>query len=223
MALDLSALACAGDSLSGWVHETVARLGGWKQIGGTLMATAFRQVVFGLGSNLGDRVGSVLSGAAALERLLGGPASLSPLYETVPVGGPPQDDFINAALLIETDAPARTLLDTALSIEQRHGRIRLERYGPRTLDIDLLWIEAEIVSEPGLEVPHPRLLERAFALRPLLDVAPRAVNPNTGELYAVPMALLSLHGLRLLSRSRPVAAATPVDMEAASRATGRVW
>ena len=162
------------------------------------MATPIRQVVFGLGSNLGDRVGSVMSGVAALTRLVGDRGlHLSPLYETTPVGGPPQDDFINAAIAIETALPARVLLDTALSIEQRHGRIRLERYGPRTLDIDVLWVEHEIIDEPGLEVPHPRLLERAFALRPLIDVAPRAADPRTGLMLSAHMDLLSTEGLRL--------------------------
>lgn len=150
-------------------------------------------------------MGSVLSGATALVRELGGrEVRLSPLYETVPVGGPPQDDFINAAILMETPLSARTLLHVALSIEQRHGRIRLERYGPRTLDIDLLWIDREVVDEPGLQVPHPRLLERAFALRPLLDVLPEATDPLTGAPFALAMARLSLSGLRLMpAASRP--------------------
>ncbi len=167
------------------------------------MHSTDRRVVFGLGSNLGNRVGSVLSGAAALARGLGGRgARLSPLYETVPVGGPPQEDFINAALVLETPCTGRTLLTVALSIEQRHGRIRLERYGPRTLDIDLLWLDHECVNEPGLQIPHPRLLERAFALRPLIDLVPDATHPETGERLAESLACLSEAGIRTLPTSR---------------------
>lgn len=169
------------------------------------MTVILRQVVFGLGSNLGDRVANVISGATSLARCVGVHGiRLSPLYETKPVGGPPQDDFINAALVIQTEQPARWLLETALSIEKRHGRIRLERYGPRTLDIDILWIDQETIDEPGLQVPHPRLLQRAFALRPLLDVAPRAEDPRTHENLAMAMGALSNVGMRLHLRAGTV-------------------
>lgn len=162
------------------------------------MTSTNRRVVFGLGSNLGERARLVLSGARTLASWTGARGvRLSPLYETVPIGGPPQDDFINAAISFQTELPARTLLTLALSIEQRHGRIRIERDGPRTLDIDLLWIRGEVIDEPGLRVPHPRLMERAFALRPLVDVEPRAVDPRTGGLMAEGLALLTMNGLRL--------------------------
>lgn len=164
------------------------------------MTQAPRQVVFGLGSNLCDRVGSVLSAAFALSRLPDAHrVRLSNLYETAPVGGPPQGDFINAAIAVDTAMPARALLDVALEIEQRHGRIRLERFGPRTLDIDILWIDNELVDERGLQVPHVRLHERAFALRPLLDVAPRAIDPRSGIALSDVMQGLDPAGLRLLS------------------------
>jgi 2-amino-4-hydroxy-6-hydroxymethyldihydropteridine diphosphokinase len=164
-----------------------------------LMVTTIRPVVFGLGSNLGDRIGSVLSGASMMARWAGAEeARLSLLYETVPVGGPPQGDFINAALTFRTNLPARTLLMLALAVEQRHGRVRMERFGPRTLDIDVLWVGGEIVEEPGLQVPHPRLVERAFALRPMLDLVPEAVDPRTGRPFEEAMRLLSLSGLRVI-------------------------
>jgi 2-amino-4-hydroxy-6-hydroxymethyldihydropteridine diphosphokinase len=107
-----------------------------------------RRVVFGLGSNLGARKDIIRSAVQALRSLPWvGDMRASSLYETEPVGGPPQDKYINAAVMFYTDAPARTLLQAAMAIEQQHGRERLERFGPRTLDIDVLWIEDEQVGE----------------------------------------------------------------------------
>jgi 2-amino-4-hydroxy-6-hydroxymethyldihydropteridine diphosphokinase len=123
-------------------------------------------------------------------------AARSGLYETTPVGGPVQDDYINGAVLLQTDRRAWGLLEAALDIELRHGRVRGVRNGPRTLDIDLLWVEGEVVEEPSLTVPHPRLLERAFALVPLLDVAPDATDPRTGRRLAESMRGLDLRGVR---------------------------
>lgn len=181
-----------------------------------LMVTTIRPVVFGLGSNLGDRIGSVISGASMMARWAGAEeARVSPLYETVPVGGPPQGDFINAALTFRTNLPARTLLMLALAVEQRHGRVRVERFGPRTLDIDVLWVGGEIVEEPGLQVPHPRLVERAFALRPMLDLVPEAVDPRTGRPFEETMRQLSLSGLRVLE-GVPAGTAPSVHSEAAA-------
>ena len=131
-------------------------------------------------------------------------ARLSPLYETVPVGGPPQGDFINAAIALETTMTAEELLRAALAIERRRGRIRRERFGPRTLDIDVLWVDGEVVALPWLEVPHPRLYDRAFALRPLLDVAPDARDPRTREPLMASMALLSGAGIRRLGQADAV-------------------
>jgi 2-amino-4-hydroxy-6-hydroxymethyldihydropteridine diphosphokinase len=110
----------------------------------------------------------------------------SPVYETPPAGGPPQGDYLNAAVLVVTSLDARDILDRALAIERELGRVRSEetRWGPRTIDIDLLWIEGEAIAEEGLEVPHPRLAERPFAVRPLLEVAADAVDFRTGVAYA---------------------------------------
>jgi len=108
----------------------------------------------------------------------------SPLYESLPAGGPPQGDYLNAAVLVETSLEPLALLERALSVERELGRIRRERWGPRTIDLDVLWIEGRSVSEPGLQVPHPQLEERPFALRPLLDVTPDATDPRTGRAYA---------------------------------------
>lgn len=110
----------------------------------------------------------------------------SSVYETPPAGGPPQGDYLNAALLVVTSLDAREILERTLAIEAALGRARSEemRWGPRTIDLDLLWIEGEAVAEEGLIVPHPRLDERAFAVQPLLDVAPDAVDFRTGRAYA---------------------------------------
>lgn len=143
-----------------------------------------RRVVIGLGSNLGDRAGTI---RAAVKELRGDPDLFvlrsSPLYESPPAGGPPQGDYVNAAALVITSLPARELLDRAMAIERSLGRVRPdpERWGPRVIDLDVLWIEGEAHDEPGLSVPHPRLKDRPFALRPLLDLVPDAGDPRTGE------------------------------------------
>ena len=151
-----------------------------------------RRVVIGLGSNVGDRRAHL---DAAVARLRADRAlhvlRRSPVYETPPAGGPPQGDYLNAAVLVVTSLEGREILGRTLAIERDLGRVRSTetRWGPRTLDLDLLWIEGEAIDEEGLVVPHPRLAERAFALRPLLDVAPDAVDVRTGRPFsALPAA-----------------------------------
>lgn len=146
-----------------------------------------RRVVLGLGANLGER-------GQTIEQAIAGISSWpdvafvarSPLYETPPAGGPPQPDYWNSAVLVLTSNDIRTLLGWGLELERSLGRIRPDpiRWGPRTIDIDVLWAENQIIDEPGLTVPHPRLGERVFALRPLLDVCPDATDPCTGRRYA---------------------------------------
>lgn len=155
-----------------------------------------RRIVIGLGSNLGDRLGTITTAVDQLRAHRGVHVlKRSPIYETPAFGGPPQGDYLNGAVLIVTAEPARGILDWLLAIERGLGRVRpdAERWGPRTIDLDLLWIEGEAVAEPGLHVPHPRLAERVFALRPLLDVAPDAVDFRTGEpLASLPSANLPI-------------------------------
>ncbi len=141
--------------------------------------TAPYDCVVGFGANLGDREQAF---GRALEQLarLGEVKALSTLYETRPVGGPPQPDYLNAAVRLETALTPQALLEALLRIELGYGRERTLRWGPRTLDLDLLFVAGECVEEPGLSVPHPRLLERAFALEPLLEVFPEAAHPQTG-------------------------------------------
>jgi len=146
-----------------------------------------RRIVIGLGSNLGDRGAHIV---AAIDQLRTARdlhvLKRSPIYETPPAGGPPQGDYLNAAVLVVSALDGRDLLDRLLGIERSLGRTRpdAERWGPRTIDLDVLWIEGEAIHEPDFEVPHPRLRERVFALRPLLDVAPDATDFESGARFA---------------------------------------
>jgi 2-amino-4-hydroxy-6-hydroxymethyldihydropteridine diphosphokinase len=139
--------------------------------------------VIGLGANLGNPEAALRQAVVELAAV-GLLQSVSGVYRTTPVGGPPQPDFINAAVRLEFVGSPEQLLGEALRIERLAGRERRERWGPRILDLDILWIAGTAVARPGLVVPHPRLRERAFALRPLLDVAPDAVDPVDGTAYA---------------------------------------
>jgi 2-amino-4-hydroxy-6-hydroxymethyldihydropteridine diphosphokinase len=146
-----------------------------------------REAYVGIGSNLGDREENI---RRALELLGAEPhvevVAVSALRETDPVGLLEQPDFVNAAAHVRTDLSPRELLDRLLGIERELGRVRTgERYGPRTIDLDLLLYGQEIVEEPGLRVPHPRLAERRFALEPLLDLDPALNVPGRGTVQAL--------------------------------------
>ena len=146
----------------------------------------------GLGANLGDAAATLREAIAELARLPGTELRrASRLYRTPAWGRTEQPDFINAVALVETALPARDLLDHLLAIERAFGRIRLdgERWGPRTLDLDLLLHGDQAIDEPGLRVPHPHLHERAFALLPLLDAWPEADIPGIGPARDCPAAM----------------------------------
>src|SRR5262245_41778522 len=132
-----------------------------------------RRAYLGLGSNLGDRRAHL---QAAVDALAAEPrltvVAVSAVYESAPVGGPPQDDYLNAGVAVDTTLDARGLLGVARRAEDRQRRVRGERWGPRTLDVDVLLVGDEQVDEPDLQVPHPRMTARAFVLVPLADVAP---------------------------------------------------
>jgi 2-amino-4-hydroxy-6-hydroxymethyldihydropteridine diphosphokinase len=142
---------------------------------------AERAVVLALGSNLGDR-GDILQGGVdaiaglAEVRLI----AVSPVYETVPVGGPPQPDYLNAVVLAATTLPSLELLDRLHEIEAAFDRVRMVRWGPRTLDIDIITVAGEQSAAPELTLPHPRAHERAFVLAPWSDADPRAELPGHG-------------------------------------------
>jgi 2-amino-4-hydroxy-6-hydroxymethyldihydropteridine diphosphokinase len=130
----------------------------------------------GLGSNLGDREGAIRQAAELI-----GAARLSPLFETEPWGFHDQPSFLNAAAEVETPLTARSFLTQLLDVEQRLGRERIgPRWGPRTIDLDLLLWGNERISEPGLDVPHPLMLERLFVLEPLAALAPDQEIPGNG-------------------------------------------
>lgn len=142
-------------------------------------------LVLGLGANLGNRLENLKAAAAAIET----EATIvdrSGVYETPPAGGPPQPDYLNAAVAVRTSLSPTELLERCLAIERRMGRSRPDpvRNGPRPIDIDLLWGEGLVLTESHLRLPHPRLAERVFALRPLLDVVPDARDPRDGRRYA---------------------------------------
>ena len=125
----------------------------------------------GLGSNLGDRTGHLRSAVEAMDDVI----AVSPVYETEPVGGPEQGPYLNIVVELDTALDARGLLERCRALEAAAERVRTERWGPRTLDVDVLWVDGEIVDEPDLQVPHPRLWERRFVLEPLHDLAPDLV------------------------------------------------
>ncbi len=130
-------------------------------------------VYVGLGSNLGDRAGHL---RFALRALAAAPGlrlrQVSGFRRTAPVGGPPQPDFVNAVARLETNLAPRALLDRLLATEQRRGRRRERKDGPRTLDLDLLVYRGVECAEDELTLPHPRLAERRFVLEPLAELAP---------------------------------------------------
>lgn len=130
-----------------------------------------------LGSNLGDRRSHLASAVRSLGRM-GERIAVSSLYETAPVGGPAQDDYLNAVVLLQTARSARRLLDGLLQMERAAGRERRVRWGPRILDLDLILHGDETIEAPGLVVPHPRLAERRFVLEPLLEAWPDAALPD---------------------------------------------
>ena len=155
-----------------------------------------RQAVLGLGSNQGDRL-LILQGAVeALEATDGLTVlAVSDIYETDPVGGPQQPDFLNAVVVVDTTLSPRALLERAQAVEHEFARVRGERWGPRTLDVDLIAVGDVVVDEPDLVLPHPRAAERAFVLVPWAQVDSAAVLPGLGLVSDV-IATLETRGVR---------------------------
>jgi 2-amino-4-hydroxy-6-hydroxymethyldihydropteridine diphosphokinase len=147
------------------------------------LAPGARPVVLALGSNLGDRLANLQGGLDVLAAAPGlGQLSVSPVYETAPVGGPAQDDYLNAVAIGQTALPARAVLERAKQAEAARGRVRAQRWGPRTLDVDIIVCGAEISADPELTLPHPRAYERAFVLAPWHDLDPAAEIPGRGPI-----------------------------------------
>ncbi|MEU9832499.1 2-amino-4-hydroxy-6-hydroxymethyldihydropteridine diphosphokinase [Streptosporangium sp. NPDC048047] len=133
------------------------------------------KVVLALGSNLGDRFDTL---QGALDALFDAPGlgfvAVSPVYETDPVGGPEQGPYLNAVVIAESSLDPRTILERAQNVENAFGRIRMERWGARTLDVDLITVGDVVSGDPELTLPHPRAHERAFVLVPWSRVDPEA-------------------------------------------------
>ena len=145
----------------------------------------------GLGSNLGDREAML---RLAIEQLAALPSTalikVSSFYETQPVGVTGQPWFLNAVAQLDTDLAPGQLMWNLQRVERALGRVRQERWGPRTIDLDLLLAGNEVIDEPGLKVPHPELLQRAFVLVPLVEIDPLLVHPVTGETLLKQLARL---------------------------------
>lgn len=161
------------------------------------------RVVIGVGANLGDRWATVDRAVASLAALPGVVSHrCSRWFQTAPVGGPPQPQFLNGAVLLELEreVPAAEIVRTLLAIERTLGRVRgPERNAPRTIDLDLLWTDGPVSTDPTALVPHPRLHERPFALAPLVDVLPEARDP-AGVAYTEHLSRLDQSGIRPVDR-----------------------
>jgi 2-amino-4-hydroxy-6-hydroxymethyldihydropteridine diphosphokinase len=157
------------------------------------------RVVVALGSNLGDRLDNLQGG---LDALFDAPGlefrAVSPVFETEPAGGPEQPCYYNAVLIAQTLLPARAIWERCRSVEASLGRTRSERWGPRTLDLDLIVYGDEVSDDPELTLPHPRAHERAFVLVPWHDADPDASIPGHGRVSDL-LASLGMDGVRRLN------------------------
>ena len=139
-------------------------------------------VYIGLGSNVGDREAML---RAALEQLENLPqtalSKVSSFYETEPLGATDQPWYLNAVAQLDTDLTPGQVMWNLQRVERALGRVRSERWGPRSIDLDLLLADQLVIDEPGLSVPHPEMLNRAFVLVPLVEIEPQLVHPVTGE------------------------------------------
>lgn len=193
----------------GWVKNVErlpGRVGSWEQDGVCGMplklehtapySRGVARAYLALGSNLGDRALHLLEALARLSQL---PETrllrLSSVYETLPVG-PPQPLYLNQVAELETGLPPEALLAFILEIERALGRLRREKWGPRTLDLDLLLYGKLVLSSPSLTLPHPRLHERAFVLVPLCDLIPEAIHPVLGRSFRALLEGLDTRGVR---------------------------
>jgi 2-amino-4-hydroxy-6-hydroxymethyldihydropteridine pyrophosphokinase len=147
------------------------------------VSRAPQRAVLALGSNLGDRLGMLQGALDALGKMPGvDVVAVSGVYETAPVGGPPgQDPYLNAVILVDTRLSASVLLERCLAVEGALGRHRTERWGPRTLDIDVITYDDQVNEDEALTLPHPRAYERAFVLVPWLSVDQGATLPGRGR------------------------------------------
>lgn len=151
-----------------------------------------------LGANLGDRLATMQRAVDALQATAGIRVLRSArVYETEPVGGPEgQPAFLDTVLAVETDLSPSELLASCLSIEDRLGRVRAERWGPRSIDIDVLTFGDRTVDEPDLQIPHPRMHERMFVLAPLLELDADPMLPGGRKAQTMRLSVLDPFGVR---------------------------
>jgi 2-amino-4-hydroxy-6-hydroxymethyldihydropteridine diphosphokinase len=138
------------------------------------------KIVFALGSNLGDREENIENAIAELNELVE-ITHLSTFLETDPVGGPAQPRYLNAVAIAEGEIDPANLMDSVLAIEKKLGRVRDIKWGPRTIDIDIITIDQLTINSPHLTVPHPLAHTRSFVLTPWLEIDPQAVIPGKGS------------------------------------------
>lgn len=144
----------------------------------------FEVAFVGLGANLGAREETLKRAVKMLNTESGiAVVAASSVYETAPVGVVDQPYFLNAVLKIDTELPAQILLDRLLDLEQKFGRVRKTKWGPRILDLDILLYGDAVINQPGLQVPHPHLHKREFVLAPLCDLAPDLHHPLSGKSF----------------------------------------
>jgi 2-amino-4-hydroxy-6-hydroxymethyldihydropteridine pyrophosphokinase len=134
-------------------------------------------VYLGLGSNMGDRAANLAKAAALINRNVGKIVKYSHVYETEPWGNPHQDSFLNQVVMLNTSLEPREMLDLLNKIERELGRERKEKWGPRPIDIDILFYGKRLIRDKGLEIPHPELHKRSFVLVPLMEIAPELEHP----------------------------------------------
>lgn len=153
---------------------------GVKQERGTTQAfppKRYINVYFSLGSNMGDRQGNLRAAAAMIDKNIGKIARKSHVYETEPWGEPAQDKFLNQVIMANTTLQPRDLLEIITAIEKELGRVKKEKWGPRTIDIDILFYGKRIIRDKGLDIPHPEIHKRNFVLVPLMEIAPDLEHP----------------------------------------------
>lgn len=168
------------------------------------------RAIVGLGANLGDAPGQLRAAVCSLARharVVG----VSSLYRTAPVGGPPQPDFSNAVCVLETGGTAHELLRRLQRVELELGRVRAERYGPRTIDLDLLDFAGEVRNDPELVLPHPEIARRAFVLVPLAEAAPGWRHPVLHRTAHELLAVLS--GAHSVRRMGPLLPGGPDELD----------
>ena len=151
-----------------------------------------------LGSNLGDRLTTLEKALVALDKIPNITLkSLSSWYQTAPVG-PPQPDYLNGCALLEVQLPPQKLMSTLLGVEKEFGRVRRQRWGARTLDLDIIFLGDLVIDTPNLKIPHPRREERAFVLMPLAEIAPNWLDPLTGKTVKQLLQGVDCSGVQLI-------------------------